>query len=227
MLTAIQNHLKGLDAFDRPSARYFTMTHLYNAGEGPDTLDAYRVALSKLVNSLSWGFEVINPQPIDAAKTIFYIDLRDYEWDTREAWPQIEAAYPYSIEFNAENHGTLLLKLTYLRGEMDCEVPFVCMDWFLATASLPPLYHDILALPETEQELERELGIDVARNLRSAPGVRVWRAGTNDSGVSNHNRVVERHTSRYGAYWKSHDFDGSAGPEKYLHASVVLPTRRG
>ena len=98
MLTAIQNHLKGLDAFDRPSARYFTMTHLYNAGEGSRIhFDAYRVALSKLVNSLSWGFEVINPQPIDAAKTIFYIDLRDYEWDTREAWPQIEAAYPYSI----------------------------------------------------------------------------------------------------------------------------------
>ena len=94
---------------------------------------------------------------------------------------------------------------------MNCEVPFVYVDWFLAMASLPPLYHDILALPETERELERELGIDVARNLRSAPGVRVWRAGTNNSGVSNHNRVVERHTSRYGAYWKSHDFDGSAG----------------
>ncbi|RKU26741.1 hypothetical protein C6499_12785, partial [Candidatus Poribacteria bacterium] len=38
----------------------------------------------------------------------------------------------------------------------------------------------------------------------------VWRAGFNDSGVSRHNRVVERHTSRYGAYWKSYDFAGSA-----------------
>ena len=38
---------------------------------------------------------------------------------------------------------------------------------------------------------------------------RVWRAGFNDSGVSNHNRVVERHASRYGAYWKSYDFAGS------------------
>ena len=75
MLTTIQEHLKTLDVFSRPYARYFTMTHLYNTGEVPDTLDAYRVALSKLVNSLSWGFEVINPQPIDTAKTIFYIDL--------------------------------------------------------------------------------------------------------------------------------------------------------
>ena len=86
-------------------------------------------------------------------------------------------------------------------------------DWFLATASLPPLYHDILGLPETDGELERELGIDVARNLQRSPGRSVWRAGTNDSGVSEHNRVVERHKSRYGAYWKSYDFAGSVGEQ--------------
>ena len=213
MLTAMQRHLKSLDPFDRPSARYLTMTHLYNAGEGPGALRAYRVALSKLVNSLSWGFQITNPQPIDAAATIFYIDLRHYEWDTREAWTQIEEVYPYAIEFDAGTQAGLHGKLLDLRQEMACEVPFVHADWFLATASLPPLYHDILALPETEHELERELGIDVARNLQSAPGVRVWRAGTNNSGVSRNNRVVERHRSRYGAYWKSHDFAGSVGAQ--------------
>ena len=209
MLTTIQNHLNTLDAFNRPFARYFTMTHLYNAGEGPEPLRAYQIALSKLVNSLSWGFQIINPEPIDTAKTIFYIDLRDYEWDTRDAWTQIEAVYPYLIDFDEVTQVNLYSKLAHLRQEMACEVPFVYTDWFLATASLPFLYHDILALPETEQELERELRIDVARNLQSAPGVRVWRAGTNNSGVSNHNRVVERHRSPYGAYWKSHDFASS------------------
>jgi hypothetical protein len=99
---------------------------------------------------------------------------------------------------------------------MVCEVPFVHVDWFLAVASLPPLYHDILALPETEAALERELGIDVAGNLRRAPGLRVIRAGTNDSGVSAHNRVVERHSFRNGAYWKSHDFASSVGPKNIL-----------
>ena len=47
----------------------------------------------------------------------------------------------------------------------------------------------------------------------NAPGVRVWRAGTNNSGVSTNNRVLERHTSRYGAYWKSYDFAGSVGTQ--------------
>ena len=211
MLTVIQNHLTTLDTFDRPFARYFTTTHLYNAGESPEALSAYHVALSKLVNSLSWGFQIINPQPIDPGETIFYIDLRGYEWDTQDAWTQIENTYPYAIEFDADTQAGLLAKLANLRQEMQCEVPFVYADWFLATASLPPLYHDILALPETERELERELGIDVERNLQRAPGVRVWRAGTNNSGVSNHNRVVERHRSPYGAYWKSHDFASSVG----------------
>ncbi len=56
------------------------------------------------------------------------------------------------------------------------------------------------------------------RNLVNAPGVRVWRAGFNNSGVSNHNRVVERHTSRYGAYWKSYDFAGSVGTQNiFVH----------
>ena len=214
MLTAIENHVESLAPFDRPFARYFTLTHLYNAGESPEALRAYRLALSKLINSLSWGSGVINPEPIDQQETIFYIDLRHYEWDIRnEAWTLIEQEYPYNIDFNPETQASLHKKLAKLREEMGCDEPFVHVDWFLATASLPPLYHDILDLPETDRELERELGVDVARNIATAPGVRVWRAGFNDSGVSNNNRVVERHTSRYGAYWKSYDFAGSSGAQ--------------
>ncbi|RKU12490.1 hypothetical protein C6503_17015, partial [Candidatus Poribacteria bacterium] len=201
----------------RPFARYFTLTHLYNAGESPEALRAYQRALSKLVNSLSWRFKVINPTPIDPRETIFYIDLRHYEWHVgNEAWTQIEREYPYQIDFDPETQAGLHAKLTHLRAEMDCEVPFVHVDWFLANASLPPLYHDILGLPETDRELERRLEVNVAGNLQSAPGVNVWRAGFNDSRVSNNNRVVERHTSRYGAYWKSYDFAGSSGVQDIL-----------
>ena len=167
-------------------------------------------------NSLSWGFEIRNPVPIDPAETIFYIDLRHYEWNTNEAWTQIEAEYRYSIEFDLETQAGLLEKLTNLRAEMNCEVPFVHVDWFLGTASLPPLYHDILDLPETDRELERDLDVNVARNIESAPGVHVRRAGFKESGVSNNNRVVERHTSRYGAYWKSYDFAGNIGTQDIL-----------
>ena len=92
-------------------------------------------------------------------------------------------------------------------------MPSIHVDWFVAQASLPPLYHDLLSLPLTDRELETRLEVDVIRNLLNAPGVRVWRAGTNNSGVSNNNRVIERHASRYGAYWKSYDFAGSVGTQ--------------
>ncbi len=214
MLETIENHLQSLDTFDRAFARYFTSTHLYNAGETTETLRAYQRALSKLVNSLSWGREVTNPQPIDSEKTIFYIDLRDYEWELgTNRWTQIEQAYPYKNNFESPTQTHLHEKLMNLRQEMNCEVPFVQVDWFLATAALPPLYHDILDLPLTDRELEAELDVDVGENIRNAAGRRVWRAGFNDSGVSNHNRIVERHLSRYGAYWKSYDFAGSVGTQ--------------
>ena len=211
ILDTIRAHLESLDPFDRPSARYFTMTHLYNAGESSETLSDYRIALSKLVNSLSWKFEITNPTPIDEAQTIFHIDLRRYEWNTTtEVWPQIEQVYPYNIAYDPKTQAGLFEKLTQLQTETGSTVPFVHLDWFLATASLPPLYHDILDLPQTDRILETQLGVNVASNITNAPGIDVWRAGFNDSGVSRHNRVVERHTSRYGAYWKSYDFAGSA-----------------
>ena len=46
----------------------------------------------------------------------------------------------------------LRTKLANLHETMDCEVPYIYVDWFLATAVLPPLYHDILDLPETARE---------------------------------------------------------------------------
>ena len=227
MIETIEKHVNSLAPFDRTYARYFTMTHLYNAGERAEALHAYQRALSKLVNSLSWGREVTIPRAIDPEETIFYIDLRDYEWEIgTNRWTLMEAEYPYEIEFNAPAETSLREKLTNLREEMDCEVPFVHVDWFLATASLPPLYHDILDLPATDSELEERLEVNVVENLRNAAGKRVWRAGFNDSGVSNNNRVVERHASRYGAYWKSYDFAGSVDTQ-YIFTHPLSFTHDG
>ena len=223
-LTSIETHLNSLASFDRSFARYFTMTHLYNAGETSAVLGEYRTALYKLVNSLSWGSEIINPQPIDPQATIFHIDLRHYEWDVNDAWTTIEEVYPYHIAFDAPAHLALKNQLGRLQTQMKTDVPSVHVDWFIANASTPPLYHDLLSLPLTDRELETRLEVDVARNIINAPGVRVWRAGFNNSGVSNHNRVVERHTSRYGAYWKSYDFAGSVGTQNiFTHPTAFTP----
>ena len=216
VLDSIHTHLQSLTSFDRASARYFTLTHLYNAGDTTEDLQSYNVALSKLLNSLSWGFTVVRPKPINSEQTIFYIDLRNYHWDTNDAWTKIEHRYSYRNDFEGADQAGLRNKLNVLQDEMACEVPVVHIDWFLATASQPPLYNEVLGLPETDRELETRLGVNVAQNIKNAPGVRVWRAGFTDSGVSTNNRIVERHTSQYGAYWKSYDFAGSVGKQNIL-----------
>ena len=224
VLNTIETHLISLAPFDRAFARYFIMTHLYNAGKSTQILQEYRKALYKLVNSLSWEREITNPQPIDPQGTIFYIDLRHYEWDVNNGWGQIEAAYPYHIPFDAPEQAALKEQLMRLQREVKSDMPSIHVDWFVAQASLPPLYHDLLSLPLTDRELETRLEVDVVRNITNAPGVDVWRAGTNNSGVSNNNRVIERHTSRYGAYWKSYDFAGSVGTQNiFTHPLSFTP----
>ena len=211
VLASIESHLNSLSSFDRSFARYFTLTHLYNSGETPELLGEYRKALSKLVNSLSWRLKITNPQSIDLQATIYYIDLRHYEWDVNDGWTKIEEAYPYHIAFGAPTQTALRAQLGQLQTQMKTDVPSVHIDWFIAKAPGPPLYNKLLSLPLTDRELEKKLDVDVVGNLVNSRGIHVWRAGFNTSGVSNHNRVVERHTSRYGAYWKSYDFAGNVG----------------
>ena len=214
ILKSIETHLNTLSAFDRAFARYFTLTHLYNAGETPELLGEYRKALYKLVNSLSWGVTCHQPNPHRHASYHLLHRPATLRMGCQRRLDEDRGRVSLShIAFDAPAQLGLRNQLGRLQTQMKTDVPSVHIDWFLATASTPPLYHDLLSLPLTDRELETRLEVDVARNLINAPGVRVLRAGFNNSGVSNNNRVVERHTSRYGAYWKSYDFAGSVGAQ--------------
>jgi serine/threonine-protein kinase len=72
------------------------------------------------------------------------------------------------------------------------------------TATRPPLYHILLQIPKTDVELEKFLNVNIAENFARN---RLKRGGFDKSGVSTgNNRLVERHASRDGYYWKSYDF---------------------
>jgi WD40 repeat protein len=154
--------------------------------------------LAKLINSLSWNKRICLPKAIDKHETILRIDLRELNWN-EAIWDSINAANPYGV-------------LSHLASAQTCyeqtqaEPPYVRADWFVAAASRPPLYHEILGIPETDAELERLLRVEAADNIDQE---KVVRAGFNRSGVSQNNRLIERHESAYGAYWKSYDFGGN------------------
>lgn len=197
---AIRADLDTVPQRDRRFTRYFTLTHLANAGLSADELRSYRHGLSKLVNSLSWGREVVPPVAVDPAGSLFRIDLRDYQWNEK-TWEAVLARNPYGVV----PAGDAAAGCAEATG---CRLPFVRADWFVAAASRPPLYHEILQLPATDAELERALRVDVAEDIRQE---RVARAGFNGSGVSRNNRLIERHESGAVVYWKSYDFGSNTG----------------
>jgi tetratricopeptide (TPR) repeat protein len=192
--------LRGFAERDRRFARYFTLAHLHNAGLAADELQSYRHGLAKLVNSLSWGPRVVVPKAIGPAAAVFRIDLRDYQWD-EATWDAVLALNPYGVALDTD-------AAKFATAATRCRLPCVRGDWFVAAAARPPLYHDVLKLPETDRDLERLLRVDVTRNIRQE---RVARAGFNGSGVSRNNRLIERHEAGAVVYWKSYDFLANTG----------------
>ncbi len=180
--------------------RYFTLTHLYNAGVSDDELQTFRNAFAKLINSLSWNADLLIPQTLDPERTVFRIDMRDLNWNVH-MWEQVEEANPYFLPATTP-------EAMAAAEATQCRAPCVRVDWFVFAASKPPLYHVMLDLPETAAELESLLRINVAANIDQEQAIR---AAFNRSGVSQNNRLIERHKSPYGSYYKSYDFGSNVG----------------
>jgi hypothetical protein len=209
ILASIRDDLLTLGKEERLRARYFTITHLANAGRKEDELETYRHAISKLVNSLSWGHEVVLPREVNGtARTVMRIDLDDYGWNA-SLWNKIIDAYPFGVVYDRTSDPTA----SAVYNMTGCALPYLRADWFVKDASRPPLYHVVLQLPETDTALEKDL-LDAKHNVTIGDNIRnrlVARAGFRGSGVSNNNRVIERHKSPNGAYWKSYDFANNVG----------------
>lgn len=187
---------------DRPFTRYLTLTHLYNIGSCDDELDRFRFGLNKALNSLSQDPFINVPEAIDEQQTIYRIDLRDYDWEEAQGidkWELLIDNNPYAFR-RVDDNAEILQEFT------ETAVPFMAADWMVHDASEPPLYYDMVGIPETLSELEDQLRINIEDNVANEE---VARAGFLDSGVSQNNRLYERHQlpeNPQGAFWLSYDF---------------------
>ena len=203
--STMRQDLDGLSQGDRRFIRYISLAHLYNADVLEDELETYRAALSVLFNRLSWSYEVVPLTPIDTPRnTLYRLDLRDYAWDDGSSlsvsslWDTLIEQNPYAMLHLDTDHALEVVTMTRT------SVPMIRGDWFAAKAASAPLYYDLLGIPENLEELESEfLLVDPEANLERLTAMR---AGFTESGVSEQNRVIERHSTVFGAYWKSYDF---------------------
>ncbi|MFK7817103.1 MAG: c-type cytochrome domain-containing protein [Planctomycetaceae bacterium] len=194
--------------------RYFSLLHLWNDPLVPDReLRLTRAAVSKLINSFSSQARITVPKQIDEDGLVLRIDLRDYGWTQQHHWLPLLNSYPYGLLAKGETADRLY-------DTTGCQIPYVRADWFVHTATRPALYHrlvtlpDFQGIPERVGTLERLLGVNLQTNFDTD---RLWRAGFSGkkSGVSDHNRIVERHDARYGYYWPSYDSAGDQGRQNF------------
>jgi len=208
ILAMIESDLRTLTDEQIPFTRYFSLAHLWNDTEGanPTTdldLRLVRAGLSKLVNSLSSKSRIIVPRIVDKTNgTLLAIDMRDYGWDEWH-WNEVLKAYPYGMKVSSQE-ATNIYRITQTR------IPYLRADWFIAMASRPPLYHTLLNIPTSAKTLEATLGVDIFRNFSNG---QLARAAFQKSGVSQQNRMVERHDTVGGGryFWKSYDMKPGTG----------------
>lgn len=177
--------------------RFISLSHLANACATAVELDAYRQAVSKILNSLSWGAQPIAPTTIDAAKSILAFKLSDIGW-VDEHWAALSRAEPKAIATD------LTGKITSpganprpIRG-----------DWLAFAAVRPPFYGELLGLPPTLDEAARLLGINRRGDLADGRGMR---AGLRSSAVSRGPRIIERHAADTRRFWLAYDFSDGSG----------------
>src|SRR5262249_4149077 len=164
--------------------------------------------LARAVNFLSWKRGLARPAAVEPTHTVFRVDLRELGWDRpllrkgadsgHNLFDLALLEYPFGVVVPESPAYQALLREYVAPAGVARPVPCVRADWFVSTATQPPLYHDFLGLPATLAGLEKLLGVDAAANVRDGRAVR---GGVVSSGVSRNNRVVERHPARYGAYW--------------------------
>jgi serine/threonine-protein kinase len=240
ILRAILQDIRRLPAADRKFARYFSIAHNLNAGATKEDLELQRDALAKAINHLSWQSALAPLTTVEATRTVLRIDLRQLGWD-KQPYRLVKSGkladnsklnlfdlalleYPYGVVSIKSTAYMSLVQEFLDPAEQVRPIPFVHADWFVSVASQPPLYEDFLQLPRTLKELETLLGVDSAANVASAKAVR---AGMVQSNVSRNNRVVERHEGKYGAYWKSFDYQSSLGTDNIFSDLINLKASGG
>jgi hypothetical protein len=187
--------------------RYLTLTNLYNSCTPDAAMDVYRQGVVKLLNGLGRRSDVVRLVTIDATHTIIAFNLQDLGWEAAD-WNTILSKYSYATKPDTRT-------FDFIAQSTDTKLPYIRADWFTFTASQPPLYDTLLKLPNTFPELAKSLNLDMDADIKNFVA---QRAGFQKSGVSQNNRVIERHPIATGYFWSSYDFSGSKNDQSiFLH----------
>lgn len=204
---------QNLAAAQKHSTRYFSLHVPSNLGTDQESLNLFRQAFSKVLNSFSKSPTILKPVAIDAQKLVYRVTLDDIAMRASLFDGVVKDFYPFTQTFvnvgqdkdarRAADDGL------FLKTELGADNFLLRLDWFVATAPLPDSYARLLELGADQTILDAQLGVDIAQDVIDS---RVVRSGFKNSGVSTQNRVIERHVQKNGlSYWQSYDFAANDG----------------
>ena len=162
---------------------YVTIDHLSKDGQQNDTMDVVRKGLVKVLNSVSMAPAIVNPQAIDAGKTVYRVNLADFQ--QAGALGRIKsAAY-------AQDNVSTVGSATVVKG-----------DWLVFALSRPEVYDPMMKLPQLGKMLDAQLRV----NYSNAKYINALH-----SEVAFNGRVLARVPIELGGkpggyYWRTYDF---------------------
>ncbi|HRD77331.1 MAG TPA: DUF4384 domain-containing protein, partial [Hyphomicrobiaceae bacterium] len=183
------------------SLRFLSIANLHNDCLPGAELAAARMAVTKLLNSLTWKSTPIAVTPIGPSGTLLQVSLEDLGWVPAH-WDMILYAYPYG--FMPESRASR--SAAELTGT---GLPVVRADWLAYAAGRAPLYYDLLGLPTQTPELWKVAKIDPAEAIEKRL---VKRGGVVASSVMTSERLLERFAASGGAHWLSYEVPVGAKP---------------
>jgi mono/diheme cytochrome c family protein len=181
----------------RNDTRYISFAHYIDEKRSPEEMKSAIATFTFVLNSLSRRADLVVPKAIDKDNSIFRLRLSDFGWN-KQLWDRVTSFYPYCLRSTNRRH-------TDLYNTLETEAPYIRGDWFVDTASQPPLYYEMLDLRANLDDIaKQDLDVDINQNIERGD---IDRIGFRSSGVSLHNRIFERHEARDGFLWVSYDFD--------------------
>ena len=206
-LAAIADDLRDLPEHRVARTRYLSLANLYNGGASEEAMEVYRQGTVKLLNSLNYEPDPVQYEKLGPNDTILRVNLDDMGWDD-DKWDLLQANNPFLVRFDNSI-------ARFIEQQTHTKTPIIRADVFGFVAPRPKLYLKLLDLPEHFDDLLKFLDLDMEKEIENN---RVVRAGFQNSGVSQNNRMIERFSTKFGAFWNSYDFAGNKGKQSlFLH----------
>ena len=178
---------------DPSKLRFVSIAHLHNGCVRFEALSAYRQAIVRLFNSLSWKSAPVSVVPVDNARTLFKINLDDLGW-LPEHWERI-------MQGGSDPLGLAQPLPAEASRPFGTATPVVRADWLTEAVLTAPLYYDVLGLPGTGPEILKILRADT---VRPPEGESVARAGVRPSRFALQPSLIERVGTRNGPFWQAY-----------------------